>query len=129
MKLMIVDDNSGTRDMMRQFLDLPGIAFCECASGQEAVERAPEFRPHWVTMDVNMPGLNGFKATKALRAQLPSARVMIVSAINDPHYPQLSREAGAVGFICKENILALRLIIMSEMETRKTRDQSNRANS
>jgi CheY-like chemotaxis protein len=119
---MIVDDNPGTRDMMRQFLDFPGIAFCECASGLEAVERANDFKPHWVTMDVNMPGLNGFKATKALRAQLPSARVLIISAINDPLYPQLSREAGAVGFICKENILALRLIIMSELETQKNRD-------
>jgi len=121
---MIVDDNSGTRDMMRQFLDLPGMMFCECASGHEAVERVREFKPHWVTMDVNMPGLNGFKATKALREQLPSARVMMVSAINDPHYPQLSREAGAIGFICKENILALRLIIMSELEAQKKRKDS-----
>lgn len=125
---MIVDDNPGTRDMMRQFLDLPGIAFCECASGQEAVDRAGDFKPHWVTMDVNMPGLNGFKATKALRAQLPSARVMMVSAVNDPLYPQLSREAGAVGFICKENILALRLIIMSELETRNNRNSAQQNN-
>jgi two-component system, chemotaxis family, protein-glutamate methylesterase/glutaminase len=73
MKLMIVDDHAGTREMIRKFLDFPGITFCECASGDEAVARAGEFKPHWVTMDVHMPGLNGFESTEALRVQYPSA--------------------------------------------------------
>jgi two-component system response regulator DegU len=114
---MIVDDNTGTREMMRQFLDLPGISFCECADGHEALERVREFKPHWVTIDVNMPGLSGFKAAKALRKEHPPAQIMMVSAENDPHFPQLSRAAGAVGFIPKQNILALRLILMKEMES------------
>ena len=117
MRLMIVDDNTGTREMMRQFLDLPGISFCECTTGPEALERVREFRPHWVTIDVNMPGLNGFKSAKALRKEHPSAQIMMVSAENDPLFPQLSRAAGAVGFISKQTILALRLILMGEMES------------
>ena len=39
MKLMIVDDHPGTREMIRKFLGLPGITFCECASGDEALLR------------------------------------------------------------------------------------------
>lgn len=117
MRLMIVDDNQGTREMMRQFLDLPGVTFCECTNGDEALERVRDFKPHWVTIDVNMPGLNGFKSAKALRKEHPPAQIMMVSAENDPLYPQLSRAAGAVGFISKQNILALRLILMREMES------------
>ncbi len=115
MRLMIVDNHASTREMIRKFLGLPGITFCECASGDEAVRLAREFKPDWVTMDVQMPGRNGFEATRALRAEHPPARVMIITADNQPHYPQLSRAAGAVGLLSKHNLLALRLLLEQEM--------------
>jgi CheY-like chemotaxis protein len=112
---MIVDDHAPAREMIRQFLALPGMTFCECASGDEALQRAREFKPHWITMDVNMPGLNGFQSTEALRVEHPSARVIIVTAHNEPHFRQLSLEAGAVALISKENLLALRTMLTREM--------------
>jgi CheY-like chemotaxis protein len=115
MKLMIVDDHASTREMIRKFLALPGMTFCECASGDEALLRAREFKPNWVTMDVNMPGLNGFQSTAALRAEHPGARVIMVTAFNESHFRQLSNSAGAVGFIAKENLLALRVMLSNEM--------------
>ncbi len=101
--------------MIRKFLALPGMTFCECASGDEALLRAREFKPNWVTMDVNMPGLNGFQSTAALRAEHPGARVIMVTAFNESHFRQLSNSAGAVGFIAKENLLALRVMLSNEM--------------
>ena len=115
MRLMIVDDHAGAREMIRQFLALPGVTFCECASGDEALQQVREFKPHWITMDVNMPGLNGFQSTQALREEHPSVRIIIVTGHNEPHYRQLSRAAGAVALIPKDNLMALRIMLTREM--------------
>jgi DNA-binding NarL/FixJ family response regulator len=105
--------------MIRKFLDFPGMVFCECASGDEAVALAREFKPGWVTMDVHMPGLNGFQSTEALRVAHPAARVMIVTSDNQPHFRQLSREVGAIGLIAKENLMALRMMLAKEIADQK----------
>src|SRR5580693_8325440 len=110
-RLLIVDDHSHARDLIRGFLTMPGLTVQECTSGHDALARVREFKPHWVTMDVQMPGLNGFEATKAIKEAHPEARVLIVTSFNDPHFRDLARSAGASGFILKENLLALRLIL------------------
>jgi CheY-like chemotaxis protein len=113
-RLLIVDDHANTRELIKKFLRLPGITFQECSSGEEAVACAREFKPHWVTMDIQMSGLNGFDSTRALKKEHPEARVLIVTAFNEPHFRDLARTSGAVGFILKENILALRLMLEGE---------------
>lgn len=93
---------------------MPGLTVQECASGHDALARVREFRPHWVTMDIQMPGLNGFEATRAIKQAHPEARVMIVTSFNDPHFRKMADSAGASGFILKENLLALRLMLEKE---------------
>jgi two-component system invasion response regulator UvrY len=112
---MIVDDHPPALEMIRQFLQLPGVTFCECESGEEALQRVHEFKPHWITMDVSLPGLNGFQATQALRAEHPAARIIIVTGHNESHYRQLSRAAGAVALIPKDNLMALRIMLTREL--------------
>jgi DNA-binding NarL/FixJ family response regulator len=116
MRLMIVDDHAPAREMIRRILTLPGVTFCECASGEEALQQVREFKPHWVTMDVNMPGLNGFQSTEAIRAEHPSARVVIVTSYSEAHYRERSRAAGAIALIGKENLVALRIMVSKEMD-------------
>lgn len=113
-RLLIVDDHSHARDLIRGFLTMPGLTVQECASGHDAIAHAREFKPHWITMDVQMPGLNGFEATKAIKKVHPNVRVMIVTSFNDPHFRQLADSSGASGFILKENLLALRLMLENE---------------
>jgi CheY-like chemotaxis protein len=113
-RLLIVDDHPNARDLIRGFLTMPGLTVQECASGHDALARVREFRPHWVTMDIQMPGLNGFEATRAIKEVHPDARVMIVTSFNDPHFRKLADSAGASGFILKENLLALRLMLEKE---------------
>ncbi len=112
---MIVDDEAPARKMIRQFLALPGMCFCECASGDEALQRVREFRPHWITADVMMPGLDGFQFVEALRTEYPSARVVIVTGFNEPDHEQRTRSAGAVALIRKENLTALRNMLTREL--------------
>jgi len=114
---MIVDDHAPAREMIRQFLALPGITFCECASGDEARQRVREFNPHWITVDVNMPGLDGFQLTEALRSEHPSVRIVIVTGYDEPHYEERSRAVGATALVSKENLLALRSLVARELAT------------
>jgi CheY-like chemotaxis protein len=116
---MIVDDHASTREMIRKFLDLPGITFCECGSGEEALLQAREFKPNWITVDVNMPGLDGFQTAEALRAEHPSAHIIIVTGYNEPHFRKLSNSVGAVGLICKENLMALHMMLSNEINGSK----------
>jgi DNA-binding NarL/FixJ family response regulator len=67
-------------------------------------------------MDIKLPGMNGFDSTRAIKAEHPAARVLIVSAYNEPQFHELARSSGAVGFILKENILALRMMVEGEMK-------------
>jgi len=66
-RLMIVDDQDSARELIRGFLTMSGITFHECASGSDAVASASEFKPHWVTVDVKMPGMDGFETAKAIK--------------------------------------------------------------
>jgi CheY-like chemotaxis protein len=113
-RLLIVDDHPNARELIRGYLTMPGLMVQECASGRDALARVGEFKPHWITMDVQMPDLNGFETTKAIKKAYPDARVMIVTSFNDPHFRQLADSAGASGFILKENLLALRLMLQNE---------------
>jgi CheY-like chemotaxis protein len=111
MKLMIVDDHAGARQMIREMLSFPGVTLCECASGEEAVEKAREFEPDWITMDVRMPGLNGFQAATLIQEALPASRVVIVTTDNHPHLRHMARVVGAVAYFKKENLAELRELL------------------
>jgi two-component system response regulator EvgA len=115
MKLMIVDDHAGAREMIRKILNLPGLTICECASGSEALRRASEFQPDWVTMDLQMPGQNGFQCADAFRLECPSAQVVILTSFNEPHFQQLARTVGAAAIVSKENLMALRAMLANAL--------------
>jgi DNA-binding NarL/FixJ family response regulator len=112
---MIVDDHDWTRTMIGKFIARPGILIHECATGEEAVACAREFKPHWVSMDVNLPGINGFESARTICRENPDTRVLMVTATNEPAYRQLSKSVGAIGLILKENIVALRVMLDNEL--------------
>src|ERR1051326_3198802 len=94
MKVMIVDDHAGVRNMIRQLLAAPGDSFLECASGEAAVQAAREFKPDYVTMDVRLPDLSGLEAARAIRALHPPTRVIIVTSYDQPLFRPTPLEPG-----------------------------------
>jgi CheY-like chemotaxis protein len=112
MKLMIVDDHAGARKMIRLLLDAPGVTFCECASGDEALQRTHEFQPDWITMDIHMPGLSGLKAAAEIKKQHPASRIVIVTGDDQPYFRGMTHLAGASAFVCKENLVELRNLVL-----------------
>jgi CheY-like chemotaxis protein len=94
MKLMIVDQQAEKREMIRNFLNLPGITICECNSGDEALACAREFKPDWITVAVNLLGTGGFQSANALREAHPLAQVVIVTDYNEMTFQKLYNSIG-----------------------------------
>jgi CheY-like chemotaxis protein len=107
-KILIVDDNAETRRMTRFFLrDLP-FEFEECADGSDALACYEKTRPDWVLMDWEMKQMNGLTATRRIIKAHPEARILMFTQHDDDELRKAAVEAGARGFVLKDDLLALR---------------------
>lgn len=108
MTVMTVDDKPAVRLLLRQVLGDLVEHWCECSDGDEVVDCYHTWRPNWVLMDVAMPGVNGIEATRRLKAAYPEARVVIVTSYDEGALRQAAHQAGACGYVLKEDLLELR---------------------
>jgi two-component system invasion response regulator UvrY len=104
---MIVDDHAEMRALIRNLLNGSNRHFVECASAEEAIAGFATERPDWTLMDIVMPGMNGLTATRRIKAHFPEARILIISQHDDHHLRDSAREAGATGFLGKEQLTLL----------------------
>ncbi|HKQ73434.1 MAG TPA: response regulator transcription factor [Blastocatellia bacterium] len=110
MKVLIVDDNEQMRQMIRSLLRDQVEEFYECSDGAEAFHAYTRFRPDWVLMDLNMED-DGLAATRRITADCPGAKVMIVTNFDDIHLRIAAQDAGACGYVTKDNLLGLRELL------------------
>ena len=114
MKVLTVDDSSEMRRMIKQTLSDLVSEFVECDDGDQAVAT---YAAHNLTaedlvlMDLRMARAGGLEATRRLRAAYPGARVIIVTQYGDSHFREAAAQAGASGYVLKENLLELRQLI------------------
>jgi DNA-binding NarL/FixJ family response regulator len=73
-----------------------------CVSGEEAVARAAELRPDVVLMDLQLPGMSGIEATRAIVSADPEVRVLVLSLFEDEDSVFLALRAGARGYVLKD---------------------------
>ena len=111
MKVLIVDDSRQTREMVKLYLRGVADETCECEDGAEALAAYAEFRPDCVLMDWEMKRVDGLTATRRLLASHPEARVLFVTQYNDAELRAAATEAGARGYVLKENLLDLRRLL------------------
>jgi DNA-binding NarL/FixJ family response regulator len=75
-------------------------------NGQEAVLKALRLNPDLMIMDVTMPVLDGLSATKQIKQGLPKIPIIILSVHDGPEMIQAALEAGAQGFVTKNDVAA-----------------------
>ena len=108
MKVLIVDDSSRMRGMMRQFLLDDAGEIRECEDGIDALACYEKFLPDWVLMDWEMKQMNGLEATKQIIGKYPDAKIVLVTQYNDREIRAAASEAGICGFFLKEDLAELR---------------------
>jgi DNA-binding NarL/FixJ family response regulator len=103
MRILVADDHGIVRTGIRLLLERQaGMAVvAEASDGPEAVAMALSQRPDLCILDVSMPRLTGLQAAREIRAQLPGARVLILSMHDDERYLFEALKAGASGYVLK----------------------------
>jgi len=103
MRLLIADDHGIVRAGIKLLLDRqPGMeVVAEAEDGVEAVALALRTRPDLSILDVGMPRMTGLQAAREIRAQIPGARVLMLSMHDDEHYVFEALKAGASGYVLK----------------------------
>src|SRR5262249_10254952 len=116
MMLLIVDDNPAVRRMIGRVVGDLADDIRECADGAEALAAYRQFHPDWVLMDIEMGGVDGITATRQITTAFPDAKVIIVTGHGDEPLLVAAREAGACGYVLKENLLELRQRLQAATE-------------
>ena len=108
-RIVLADDQQlirlGIRSVLTREEDLEIVG--EASDGREALELCRRLSPDLLLTDVEMPGTDGLEATRRIKAELPSTSVLVLSAHDDPEYMLGAVQAGADGYILKENAVPL----------------------
>ena len=101
--ILIVEDFDDAREMYREYLDFSGFQVETARDGHEAIEKAREIDPDLILMDLSLPVIDGWEATRRLKADPRTAHLVIValSAHALAAEGDRAREAGCDGFIAK----------------------------
>lgn len=115
--VMLVDDHAVVRMGFKMLLETDAEikVVCEAESGEQAIQRYMEFKPHVVVMDITMPGIGGLEAIERILAKDSAAKILVLSAHEDSVHPKRVLNAGAMGYLTKrsaaeEMIKAIRVV-------------------
>ena len=101
--VLVVDDFQDNREMFAEFLSLSGFRVAEAATGREAIDRGFELLPDVILMDLSLPELDGWEATRQLKNDPRTRHIPIVAltghALAD--HSREAREAGCDAFLTK----------------------------
>jgi DNA-binding NarL/FixJ family response regulator len=103
LRVLIVDDMPQVRQELRVLLQLADEleVVGEAADGREAISQAEALRPDVVVMDLEMPGMDGFEATRQIKARGLAEKVVVLSIHAHSDNVQRARQAGVDVFIDK----------------------------
>ncbi|MBV1774606.1 response regulator [Burkholderiaceae bacterium DAT-1] len=102
-KILIVDDSPTERHFLGELLTKSGYQVVMLESGEEAVARTSEIMPDLILMDVVMPGLNGFQATRTLSREAATKHIPIIMCTSKGQETDVvwGKRQGARGYVVK----------------------------
>ncbi|HEX2037656.1 MAG TPA: response regulator transcription factor [Chloroflexota bacterium] len=103
-RVLLAEDQAMVRGALSALLSLEEDIeiVAEAARGDEVLPAALDALPDVALLDIEMPGGDGLSAAAALRARLPSCRVIILTTFGRPGYLKRAMESGALGFLLKD---------------------------
>jgi DNA-binding NarL/FixJ family response regulator len=105
-RILVADDHSILRRGVRALLEThPGWKVCgEAATGAEAVKQAKKLRPDVAVVDITMPDLSGFEATRQIRTAVPQTEVLVLTVHESEQALREVLNAGALGYVSKSDL-------------------------
>jgi two-component system response regulator NreC len=104
-RIMLADDHTlfrqGIRTLISAEPDMEVVG--EASNGGDAVDKANEARPDVVLMDIGMPGLSSFEATRQIKKNRPETKVLFLTMYDDEDYLVEGMEVGASGYVLKDS--------------------------
>ena len=102
-RILIIEDQEDNRAIMRDLLSTAGYALIEAVDGEEGVRLARSERPDLILMDIQLPVLDGYEATRRIRAiaDLKSVPIIAVTSYALSGDEAKTREAGCDSYVAK----------------------------
>jgi len=101
MRVLIVDDSDAIRRAIRRAVEKPDDEIETAQNGAEALGILDRFDPEVVTMDISMPEMGGLECISGVRHRRPSARILVISGVDDKSVAVEAVKRGAQGFLLK----------------------------
>lgn len=102
-RILIIEDQEDNRAILRDLLSQAGYALIEAADGEEGVELAQSERPDLILMDIQLPVIDGYEATRRIKAkpELRSIPIIAVTSYALSGDEAKARAAGCDGYVTK----------------------------
>jgi CheY-like chemotaxis protein len=101
--ILVVDDYEDAREMYAEYLRFCGFRVAEARNGNEALEQAFSLMPDLILMDLSLPGMDGWEATRQLKADPRTSRIPVVALTGHAlaGASEGARKAGCDSFVTK----------------------------
>jgi DNA-binding response OmpR family regulator len=100
-QMLIVEDERDICECLREFFTDRGFSVISVFSGEEAIARLGETSPDVILLDILLPGVSGIEVLKQAKQLHPSARVVMVTALDREDLRLQARSYGACGYVTK----------------------------
>jgi two-component system cell cycle response regulator DivK len=102
-RILVVEDQEDNRQILRDLLANAGYEMIEAGDGEQAIKAANEHRPDLILMDIQLPELDGYEATRRIKTNpaLNSTPIIVVTSYALSGDEEKARAAGADGYVAK----------------------------
>ena len=126
-RILVVDDDQVLRNIMARHLSAHGYEVVTAAGGMEALKILDTLTPDLMTLDIGMPGMNGYEVCRIIRKESPvkSLPILIISGNTHPEDQTKAFEMGADKYITKPfEMTEVLLAIKTLLDRNKVRSQA-----
>lgn len=101
--ILVVDDYQDAREMYAEYLQFSGFRVAEARNGNEALQQALSLKPDLILMDLSLPGMDGWEATRRLKADPTTCHIPVVALTGHAlaGASEGARKAGCDSFVTK----------------------------
>jgi DNA-binding NarL/FixJ family response regulator len=120
-RILLVDDFEPWRNFVASLLQKNPAwqIVCEASDGLDAIEKAKEFQPDLIVLDIGLPMLNGIEAASSIRNVAPESKILFLSEIRSTEIAAAALDAGGHGYVVKSDgandlLMAIEAVLLGQ---------------